>query len=744
MIRVLEDLNWNAPTEYLVGELLLALKNRYYLNSSENEKKEYWQIMIDRNIMASFLALKELEFEGKETQDKQRYELFSHKISVVDWNKKDYLYIADFWTILLMSDTFDEKCRDYLDILNDYEKTSFIYRIIMNAESSPFREEDVVNICIQLYTLFKDDVKMIELMTTAFGRVRFDYMLKDDMRLKAVSFIRDVVLMGHFRIASLLLKGFNIDVKELGISKETLVDILSKCNVEYYYRGIIFLQKLICENDLENEWDEWYDLSTSIRNDNEENEQEIIRFIYICSLIRINYSNPYKALKNKSMNISFKLKYYKRSKCIRAFRQMIYALIKNNSQYTRRILEDMDDVNADASHVTNYSERPGRVSKDIGDYNASTYLDIIKESGWNASDTIYIFMNTFLRAIISFDDFIDCLIGKYGDSVHKILNEIEVGGFLKKEKDTYYIVPWNIIGEKKMIFLDDESREFMNNTYIPNAHSWIDLKLSKIEIHDRKYYGTVMQSGTTNSIKKLLPFIKKKKDIKSRKDSPSYEERINYNKLHKDSHELFWDLNIAYLERLVDAVVQGEEYKLVEDYYRHVNYFHFYRDNGDKKWKSLPISREEFIRIRNLIDKSLESLKNNSASYKDYSFIYFNSLIKKIMTLGQFLDKIEIKTKAEIDEFLTIVPRQLGYVWKVERSDNDSTIVETTIDCVSLQLKKGRDYYERYVFEQKFEGTSLNKIRNIKKKVSFRIVDFDGKDTFKVEDIQNPTRFITR
>ena len=37
-----------------------------------------------------------------------------------------------------------------------------------------------------------------------------------------------------------------------------------------------------------------------------------------------------------------------------------------------------------------------------------------------------------------------------------------------------------------------------------------------------------------------------------------------------------------------------------------------------------------------------------------------------------------------------------------------------------------------------------NKIRNIKKKVSFRIVDFDGNDTFKVADLQNPSRFITR
>ncbi len=757
---ILKRINWNTHKK---NALLVDLKRAFLLMYKKNydfeTMRSAWEIVSEK---APFLA----------------YELLEDNISA--GKVQDASVIRDIiWKHISLRTSYDEKSASDLLVLTALlgrdvppQTMEFVRNLdnISDVCSESLKKIHDYNsgrahinvfILLRLLYQFNIDVTAIE---SGLGKRKFT-LPQTGIKRDVYSFISQLIVDSAFTLAYLIMKAYTVtDYSVFDISDEDVYNSLIACGEHSFFRGgLIYKEflKLSIEDDtlLLKKW--YLDLCR-IKTPIAQSENPGFRLLFVCQAIQLEPKDPESILRDLSINLSnIPSVEMTRKQYIREYRKAIYALIINNQiDWCRRFIQKTYNNNIDKYVLSEEVRNPGIASNGVRDQlgkcNEFELLNALIWSNSSAQTVVYIYMNSFVRCLISYARFVNESFVHYGNQIIKSLQDYDIGGSVTfsidrndENKRFYYLEPNTVIKKRgDPLYLDTISSDILSRIDFDQHISWFQTHLYAYNpaINDNPD-----KKGFTFSIvgygdQRLDNLIEQLENFKYRGIiTPDLVESVHYTNISlvDKSESSFVELCILILEAVVSCCSDKEKLFELLDGIRSANYYAYYYNKNSTKERSLYIDKEQFPDIKKRSYRSWNTLLESNLEVMDCFNIYRNTILRRMFCLSDFM--AAFVNPKDYGVFFERVGELNGEVQTFSYSETNEDNMALFIGPSEFQLKhknkkryKTSTDYDQFLIEIPLYGKTATSYRNknmIKKHkpVSFEIVDYNNDGLFKVK-----------
>lgn len=656
---------------------------------------------------------------------------------------------AKLWPIYL-------ECPDKpLKIKEALNKVDYLYNSIDNSE-----EDHIKRLFRLTYDMVFNNVSndgIISLINKKYevlirkdeGLIRKDdsaliEMLRPDLDKLIIKMIRKGEststhnVLGVFPIDLSAIK--NDGVVEVDLEQE-LLNSLRCCDDRYFFRGMLLYWEYIktSKGDLDkcSLLKHWYANVLDTKTPVAIEESGGIRLLYMCWAFSFAEITDNKSLKEKleiDLNTPFSIKVdMQRKQYKREYRRAVHWLLYNNMSLCKSFIYSTSVINPDK-----YSKDviiPRRVSE-MGEYDTERLLEVLCGCNLPASDVVYIYMNTFLRGVVNFDDFIARIyLKKSKKKYYESLKEYDMDGRMEcreSEPDNVrkfivYFKPFPILlKEGCQMLLDEKSRTIVRLhpekiyqtsflRYNPNR------RILKVELSgdDKKRNDECIDRQLSELICNLNSYSGEA-DISENLVKASKNIKILW---IERSNPLISELCIAEAEAMLACPDPSKMMEILND----ANYFSdsFKDDDNDK----IDMTPEQFAHIRGIWKR----LCQKDCSKNDKFKIYKNTIIKKTCSLSEFVDTIVCKKNAK-NFFRDEVGTLYGKLPKTKSNEDDNRNFISTEFHNKRRIYNKKDIATGDIIDM-FSVLNTSEYETMAERgiVKYEIKEYYGKGRFGVE-----------
>ncbi len=739
----LDRIHWNNRNTAVLSDCQQVFLLIFKMDISEDEKEFAWKTLSERAPFIAYVMLGINNGIWKPKDPNTIMELLWGFATSSDVHSKKKL--SDAITLAaLMGRKLPGQMVNQIRASDEIEQ--IIKRSFKNLELLSYRERNFLALIKTLY-LITDPLDIENYLH--FLRANFtNEGIEDEAYHLAVQTIRD----GHFKLFYLIKKAYSLEYEKIQLSADDIFDGLKTSDSRSVFRGALVYYRFLsfCIDDEYARLKKWYSDVCSIPSDDREN----LRFLYICKTLQLKNDNPDDLLSEMHINLlHFPTVSVEESwLLIREYRWVVYTLIRDGHiGWCRSFLEKTYAYNVDRYICGERVRSPYREEAGIRNLfpgiDEKSILRSLYESNCSIETIVLIYMNSFLRGIVGFAQFVQEMCERFGHN--PALNEItkyKIGGAIRYdvERKINYLRPntvikrWNDIARDKF-FLSKESSEALLKKGVPDG-SWLAFQLDSYNSENKVFRFSVMgfADQRLDSLVSLFSDIERNHSVPDSLDGEV--SKINIALVERDS-EAFAELCVKELSMLLSFCRERDRLFDLMERTRKANYFAYRPERNSTAAREIVFHSPSYNEIPSLWN----TLYKSSLNVMDCFSIYRNTILRHKYCLSQFIEHFDEDDNDCYSVFWGTIGVLNGYVERgfarKEGTDDTALMFVRPSEFKKSKRVRGEKMYDRFVMEVPLYGqstTSFKKENGIKENrpVRFEIDSYIGNGVFNVKNIK--------
>jgi len=685
---------WDRAIEDVITDSDRAFSMMYRMKLKEEEMLSAWKYIAQKAPFIAFSLLNKYKDSGYVNDDGE--------IADIIWESANQITVFNtryFADVLAMASLMEKDIADNVKkcLAERDDKEEICILACKNIESLSGREKNVLNLLKVLYKIIE-----VEFIVGALVNGRYQFS-RYEVEPLVLNFIAELLRDGSFVLAYLVKKIYAVKFENVNISADEVYKSLCNCNEYGFFRGaIIYKEFLLIEADIQ-KLKKWYVDLSQIKIDVAREELAGIKLVYLCQALQINPNTPEEVLREAQIDMS-DMPYVEmnRKQYIKEYRRAVNALIKaNNVEWCQRFIEATQKYNIDKYESKDGIRWPSPriIRRQIHSYDEKELLQSLYNSDSSIESKVYVYMNSFLRGIVSFSDFVECMYKKYKDDLIGEIQKYEIGGRVcfNQERNICYLNANTIKRGRCKFLLTQEATLALSTLEIEENVNWFSCKLLSYNPESEVCNFSILGLGEQNLdnvIEKLSIF---EYDGIISDELVEALSTMNISLVDKSSEE-FVELCIRILGAIVRCCYDRnrlfETIKMVEK----VNYFSYDPEKNSGKERNLKtIMPEQFRTIR----KYWNQLYKSDLDVLDCFEIYRNTILRRMYGLSEFLEKFVVNTDGRYSVFFAKIGDFAGRVQTFANSERTADNMALFVAPAEFKMtNKARENtnrkYDRY------------------------------------------------
>lgn len=737
--KLLERIKWNTTNYNLCTDLECAFSLIYRKECCEKELNEIWEYVIKKNIFAAYCTYRRFLEKGYVTHNATTVQkMIQQELQSYDQLGVDERKIADFLATYVLFDNEIVGFEKFFGALPEEVLTRICHDALVNIEMLSDREIVVLSMFDFLYKNVSPSI-----VERALFKSKYNFLYNKKSNSMLQDLIRKMINDGNFRLAHLIKKAYNFNMRNISITEDEYVASLSLCENDNFFRGcLLYKEMLDADGDME-KLKGWYYQISKINSDVARNEQSGIRFLFMCEVLQLNPKEPEKVMQDIQIRINnLKPIDMNRKQFVKQYRRTIYSLLMNGqAEWVWEFVRKTELFNVDKYTSLSDNRRPFNVINHIGYCDTEEVLRHLVDDINSIENTVYVYMNTFIRGIIGLREFSCCLQRKYGANVTNAFVNYRFWGTLAYdgERGVYYFQPNSVrrhIGDKLLI--GKESLGILQSLYFEESISLFEAKFTSFNPESNVLRFSLFGYGEQRleKLNNLLMVLKKTGLV-----SEELRNEINNTNIYlvsKDQSEVFIELCMNILDSIVNWVDDKEKCFAIMNDLRRINFYVYNAKSNSLLERRLGgISHEQYARMKNNWNRLMNSSMSNSELFE----IYCNTILRRGFCLSDFLLNFVSDVDENYKAFLAKIGPLMGFIQVFANSDTKNDVMVILLTPSAFKTRNYEKKYDRFIFEIPKNGESTKSISkrcNIYqgKPVRFEIAEYVGDGVFITKNLQ--------
>ncbi len=734
--------NWNKPYAVLFSECQQALFRVFEKCDNAEDFMTEWQVVSENAPLIAFALLKYFDKLGKECDDQAILDCIRNTIEIDTPNNESKM--AEILVLsALMGKSLPAWTTTYLA---NSENSIYFYINALEIIDSDFlgdREHNLLLLITFLYKNNDDD----ETLYLALKQRRYSlnkHELNEKSHENLIQLISKLIFDGRFRLAYQIIQIYGVRYNELTVLPEQIYEKLRSSNDKTnFYRGGLIYRKMLEDttDDKIEALKKWYSDVKSLNTDAACEEKNYFRFLYMFKITQENCKQEVCQIDGGFFKSESDNNIKHRPQFIGEYRETVYCLLKYcKIQQCSDFIKYTEQYNIDGYTSADNAKlfQPKEIREQIGLGSESEML--LKNLSAGASDAataVYIFMNSFMRSLIVFGDFIDEIYKRFGNDVIIAMKSYEFKGLVNFDSEIgiYYYVPIKIRRGAKYFIHKESERNVLNNICDPKcgggfADKQFITRLSNYNPENRILSFSILGYGKQrlqDLSEKLDLFIYNHENVDALTNSIK-DTKIGF--VERDDEDLV-NICIKELAAIISCSPDREKIHKTVGILASVNYYMYYPDHYDKTKLRQKITSDQHRQIDGFWNKLIKS----KLSVKECFYIYRNTIFRRKYCLSQFMGAFVENDSTNYASFFRMVGELNGLIQIIPgRTSTDSMLI--LLAPIEFQNYRGGAKYDQYKIEFPLMGQSERAFRKkyrVKSHVKFKIESYDGKGVFMVK-----------
>lgn len=725
-------INWELPNySNFLTDLESIFHSFYRFKTSSSDRLDAWRYVIKRDPFAAYYLYYHFSRLGLlyETEVEIQQELIAQASSLdasMSTHREASSYVSTLVLLHIHNPVVDAHLRhhaEYIQICNS---------ALENIERLP---NTAINILVMLEYLFK--IIPTHELETLIKKSNYNLNLSNEEYPILVQLICHLFDQGAFRLAYLICKSYNTSFADLPLDESFIFDTLKRCHTDNFYRGALIYKTFINTPASIDNLRKWYYKMTTIQTDIALQNLPSFRFMFLCESLQLQPAEPEKVLQYISVNLS-KLNDFDiyRKDHLRMYRKTIHTLLLNHqSEWLVMFLKQTEAFNIDKYISKPDFFRPSNIREHIGNYNPDLLLSHLTCDLNDMSSTIYIYMNSFLRSIISISEFIDALYQKYGTTISSAFNSYLIGGTIYHDsiRNIYYFTPRTVLKkQKEKLFIHQSCEIFISNNWDHLSQNWYQTKFVSYSPETKvlKFIPEDFFDYQLRNLSKLLHDHNHEHNNTFSDELLQAIQRTSLPSIHNGHFETLVELSINVLEHLVCSSNNNEHYAYALELLAKINYFAY---TPTKNYSNLPTPKQLAPHYYRHIVKLWKYLSKRCTNIDIAFSIYCNTILHYTFSLSEFIEVFLQPANGTIHNFINNLPTFYGKIRTFSNTTCDSII----FFIEPFAFKKQNNRFSLEIPLHGISSTQFRKQSHLTKGtfVSFEIDTYLGNGDFNIRNI---------
>lgn len=735
--QLLNIIKWENAEKNVFIDIDRAFAMMYRRKYSPDEMLFSWKYIAEKKPFLAYLLLNNYKDKG------------------VVCNPREIL--EEIWKSVVESTEISEKKLSDALVISSITGKNLSYHFIEEIKKS----EDKENICKEAFkvieTINDREKNVLILLKTlhkyigaddiegalANGHYQFS---RIGIENELIDFTTSLIDEGSFVLAYIITKIYGLDYSELKVNREQIYNSLRQCDNHNYFRGCLVYKNYVTEETEIDALKKWYSDLLKIRSEIAQDEIAGLKLIFLCQALQVSSREPDELLKEIQININnLPAVEMNRKQYIREYRRTVKKLIlSKNISWCKFFLERTAYYNIDRyeSKETSRWPYPRNVRQHIGYRDENELMNIFLNTEDEIADKIYVYMNSFMRGIVTYNEFTERMYEKYGDEVIGELKKYYISGYVLYDqvRDIFYLKSNNVMAKAKF-FIDQESADIIKVIGTDNSGAWFQTVIKGYNPESKVYKFLIPGFGE----QRLDGICKALEKFEYNQEMTDYLleliDKTNISLVNRETNE-FVDLCIRILGTIVSCCGNREKLYEILEYTSKINYY-LYKENqyNDLARNLSGIRPEQYRQIRIY----WKQLFNSKLDVMDCFNIYRNTILRRMYGLSEFLEKFVEDSRCGYSDFFSIIGSFVGKVQVFAKSRKNEDCMALFVAPSEFKLtNKNRSEekkYDQFLIEVPLYGESVrsaSKSKGIQKGtvVYFEIESYNGKGMFFVKNLR--------